>query len=428
MAEEREYKGYWWLPSNPNDKIAGVLHYTPEDGAKLEIFGSFKNAELNDNQAIILGHTSTAKDITLFNCFGSFSITSRAFPVSKYSCHYFLEGRHLNSWDVKCFDWAVVEFDTLNIWCCPTALTFYFQDKGFNLGYSHDREVINETVIEDAKIALRDVVSFSSDHLEPKVKQCTQLKIERDGSDLDDFLRIIHIYRQFVSLATLIPCESAEITLYSNDDYQDLGEGNKNYRESVLYCKEFDSVKNEKAFVKAVSNSLFHYTDISDRYSEILKKWFVDTKVLGPIREHLIDSITHKPYFSSVDFLIVVQALEGFWWRLRDSNYKSSNNISPKKRTSLETIIEQLKNEFGDISKTQINTINVAQVVDSRHYLSHFVDKSTKPNAVDGIELLLLSRKLRQLLVCCLLSTVGFSNNEINKMILESHNTIFRED
>ena len=29
LSEEHIFKGYWWLPENPNNKLAGILTYTP---------------------------------------------------------------------------------------------------------------------------------------------------------------------------------------------------------------------------------------------------------------------------------------------------------------------------------------------------------------------------------------------------------------
>lgn len=34
--EKLECKGYWWLPNNPNETIAGVLTYIPNEKILLE--------------------------------------------------------------------------------------------------------------------------------------------------------------------------------------------------------------------------------------------------------------------------------------------------------------------------------------------------------------------------------------------------------
>ena len=39
--EKLECKGYWWLPNNPNETIAGVLTYIPNEKILLELIGTF---------------------------------------------------------------------------------------------------------------------------------------------------------------------------------------------------------------------------------------------------------------------------------------------------------------------------------------------------------------------------------------------------
>lgn len=57
---------------------------------------------------------------------------------------------------------------------------------------------------------------------------------------------------------------------------------------------------------------MFDYNLISEQYPKIIHKWYNDKEDIAPIRAHLIDSIQNTKIFSSIDFLIVVQALEDF--------------------------------------------------------------------------------------------------------------------
>lgn len=130
-----------------------------------------------------------------------------------------------------------------------------------------------------------------------------------------------------------------------------------------------------------------------------------------------------KRTFSSVDFLIVIQAIEGFWWRFRDDVYKQKNNISHKVQTKLKIILKELILEFEDIERLKLREINVDEVVDSRHYYSHFVHKVTKSYAKDGLELYNLTCQIRKLLICCILNFVGFTNDRIANIVKESNSS-----
>ena len=75
MTELRIIKGYWWISNSPDEKVAGVLTYTPGDSLMLEIIGQLKpNVSAveefinSENEDVIYGLSSDAKKITLINC------------------------------------------------------------------------------------------------------------------------------------------------------------------------------------------------------------------------------------------------------------------------------------------------------------------------------------------------------------------------
>ena len=69
LDQKLEYKGYWFLPSAPDNKVAGILTYYPNEKIVLELIGCFSNSlsELFEHkeESVIYGSTSDAKLITL---------------------------------------------------------------------------------------------------------------------------------------------------------------------------------------------------------------------------------------------------------------------------------------------------------------------------------------------------------------------------
>jgi len=64
MMDKFEYKGRWWLPDKPEKRISGTLRFTPNEGAILELIGSFKDTkDINKmlEPEIILGISSNGK-------------------------------------------------------------------------------------------------------------------------------------------------------------------------------------------------------------------------------------------------------------------------------------------------------------------------------------------------------------------------------
>ena len=62
-----ERKGYWWLPEEPEIKLAGILHFDGIKSPALELFGAFrKSDELRTD--VIWGETAEAERVTLCDC------------------------------------------------------------------------------------------------------------------------------------------------------------------------------------------------------------------------------------------------------------------------------------------------------------------------------------------------------------------------
>ena len=158
---------------------------------------------------------------------------------------------------------------------------------------------------------------------------------------------------------------------------------------------------------------LFVYETIKDSFPSIIRRWY-EEKNSFPIRSHLIDSVGHRGTFCSNDFLIVAQAVEGYYCR-----YK-------KDGLGITGILKNLRRDFSDIAILELSDEDIDCIRDSRHYFSHLLPPGKKEHVVDGLQLYNLNHKLRKLLLCCLLSFIGFSNEEINKIFAKSNNSFLR--
>lgn len=72
LDQKLEYKGYWYLPTAPEDRVAGVLTYHPNEKIILELMGCFGEYSWSiltkrEEDPVILGRTADGKDITLIN-------------------------------------------------------------------------------------------------------------------------------------------------------------------------------------------------------------------------------------------------------------------------------------------------------------------------------------------------------------------------
>lgn len=91
LDQKLEYKGYWYLPTEPDGRVAGVLTYYPNEKIILELMGCFGEFSWSlltkrEEEPVIFGRTAEGKDITLINSIRSLKINSGAdFPLVRYT-------------------------------------------------------------------------------------------------------------------------------------------------------------------------------------------------------------------------------------------------------------------------------------------------------------------------------------------------------
>lgn len=444
LDDKIEYRGFWYLPSDPENSVAGTVTYYPNEKIVLELIGSFGDSLMdvfkdNKEETILYGKTSDAKDITLLQCRQSYSLNfSARFPILRFTCDYMIVGKHIIGLDEKCQYWAVVRIPELTHWCHPEAIGLnYLNGDGekdlsrialsFNIKYRDEENIIDEVQIdENTSIVLLRGVSFneSEQRLRPKIEQYTYIEVrKKNATSIKDLLSDIFMFEQFLSFATLKIVKCSSITLYDQEQYQE-GKGQKYYKAIEVIHPFFDRQDLKSQPTKAY-DFLFNHATIKEVYPDILRKWYNEPMELAPIKGHLISSLEKKKVYSSVDFLIVVQAIEGFYRRFRSAKYRKEHNIEGKASSKLHPMLTELLSEFSDIDLLKRNTIDIDVVVDSRIYFSHFMPKTSSLKAIDGWELLEEARKLRILLLCCVLSLLGFNNEQINDVLNKSNSRLF---
>lgn len=422
--DDFEYKGYWYLPDCEDHQVAGILTFVANDSAILELIGDIDAHDEplmaifeQKSHAVIWGVNSDAKRITLFNChlIGKHLNSSCHFPIMRYSVQFIITGKYVRSCDELAFDSCHVEIPALTQWCFPAAIqqSILFKDDkstvkelSLTIDIEQTEHPIVSVDVEGTTIELHRTITYCGDLRCPKTEQSTSLVIKKPQKDyLGSFLHDIHIYEQFLSFAVLSDVSASNILLQDDDLYQELDNGRKIYKKILLhYVRKERSKWNDKNV-----NFLFEYDAIKDNYPNIIKKWYLESDDITPIRTHLIESIKQKNNFSSLDFLIVFQAIEGFAIRFLYGDKSSTKNK-----------LTFLLRDFSDITQLKCNEIDIDAAVNSRHYYSHFFKKSKGTKVLDGIELFYLTRRLRKVLICCMLTFIGFSHEDINKLLSQS--------
>jgi hypothetical protein len=376
------------------------------------------------NAAVIHGISSDAKKVTLFNCYSWVSYNFCApFLLTNYNCQFAVIGKYLISLKDLVFNKIQILSPQLSKWLHPGAIenVIHFKNENkikkitYSVNTKNDTNLKFETVLAGGyKLTILGGSNINStdDLLSVNLEQQTYFEIEfiNNKTDLFTLYNKAQLFAQFISLATLSPIIFSRILFFDVDDFQSIENGEK-YINSV----ELFRIERNEDFSRLIKRHdlLFDFSRIQNIFKDVIHEWFDKDKVIAPIRKHLIDSISSKSYFSSLDFLIVIQALEGFHRRFVN-----------KSRMDLSERIEQLIDMNIEIDIISNCKINLIDVVNSRHYYSHFFPKEANVLPLDGRPLYILTKKLRVLLICCTLQIVGFDNETINDIIKSSNNII----
>ena len=418
LSEPFEYKGYWWLPSASGNKVAGVLSYKPGERITLELIGSFSNESdavvsfINKkDESVIHGQLENAKKVTLLQCYPSGNVNlSSFFPIIRYTCIYCFIGRLYSGMDDEGNFRIDVHFPELSYWCHPGMLRESFMEdkehQGMIISFSFDAnmggKLIDEVELDDGiKIALKGGASLSGDHarLNNDIGQSSWVEISsRDRISFNKLLSCVYKFEEFLSLATMRVAEVSEMTFYDEEYYQEIEEGRKIHHDISFISSHWRGKDTEKV---DTIRFLFCYDDIKERFGELIRAWYADKNDMYPVRNNLVDSLEKKRVFSNMDFLILARALDGYCIR---SKYKGS--ITNRMKAVME--------KFSDVTKIERDNINIDELVDSRDYYAHFMPRARKKNVLDGFELHTLTKKVRRLVICCVLSDLGYDNAAID--------------
>lgn len=419
-----EYKGYWWLPKSPDDQVAGSLTIEPDGKMKLELYGGFGNE--NDDamyffepkiEPVIFGRcyapNSNMKDISLFTCGGAvrFNLGS-TFIMTSYSCHYGLIGIHVESMNTPAFFKAQVDYDDLVYWCPSNNIKTSLNENHISLDVdiSH-RDVVPLSSVEfndGLTLNLMDGVTFSISYPKMSFEQGTFIEIIKDEISAKDILSVVRNFERFFTVATLVVQEHCRIMLQSKREFQEFDNGEIRYHSIELIVPLYE---NGKKVENRSHEFLFRYADVAKDFENIYSKYCGD-KSINQIWNNLIYSLERNRVFTSNDFLVVVQALDGFAIRYR-------------KYHGLLNELKGLRDEFYGVKGiNQLTDDDLLAAKGSRHYYSHILKMEEKESkhAVEGSELLNITRKLRLLLICCVLSFLGMDVERINELVSKCNN------
>ena len=404
------FHGEWWVPARADHdielmflqpegmmgherKYTGTLTYHGNQDSTLELYhtpSNFQSKHYHQND-VIWGRDANGHIFTLFNVI-KYGQQLGDFSCTKFVVAYILIGEHvLSAYDAH-FKKCIVEFPYLRNWAFHdnVAQTNSGTHVFFKTPFYSEKllETINEEGVWwrlwQGQTTERNIYTL-------KIEQTTTLEIEASEA-LSILLCMKHIeeFAQFLSIA-----------LYGDQNPSDIKFENKeNKHESVLLFKKDASV-NPRVL------SLIKFGILKEKLPIMLNTWHQNFEKMSPISSYLIESLQKKNRFDVPDFLIIAQALDGFYKRF--ANKKDGKDIR-----KYEEQIEILLNQFIGVKAIERCHIKPEVLTDSRNYYSHLFPDEEIKSAVKGEDLYWLTEKCKILLTCCILNMLGLTNKEIN--------------
>lgn len=404
------FHGKWWVPAkaDPHNRLSplltvpegreskcmGTLVYHGDKDSTLELYTDPNNIngryyKYND---VMWGKDANQMRYTLFNVF------MKDEPLGDFTKHSFdvgliLVGDHVLSLDEIRFSECTIQFPYLRNWAFHNNISFKKETSNHHYILSAENQwkpLLEVEMDNQTKWVLRDKYIPKQTEYDLTITQVTEFFVKSHGFSVHDCIQQIREFAQFLSIALYCDQNPTEIILMNKEKT----------RRSQLLFKGLKSIEPQK-------NNLIKYDDLKEKVPSMLKIWHENYERISPISDYLINSLQEKSVFDAPDFLILAQALDGYFKRF--VNKKNGNNIQ-----KYEDQIKILLKQFSDVEVVQKCKINPVVLKDTRHKYSHLYPDEETSLALDRDDLYWLAEKCKILLTCCILNMLGLNNNEIN--------------
>jgi hypothetical protein len=457
MENELTLKGDWWLPSTPDIKVRGEAVYTLGEGITLVLegqlleesprFGSSKFI----NPEIILGFSTTGKEVTLRKClqtgarqsfFGDVHETTFHVTMMFVGCHFLTEE------SVK-FRGFTIQYANLNYW---------MNKRGISTDYKDGVYTANCFQPEDTKFEVGDLmgsfsisVSFLDNMESVNIVEKGLVKTWSDkGLPADEHFQFFKHIQDFLTFAILKPTLPLRIEGFTDTKIEKLTSGKEDHVPIGVYYPV--AARISKPSKVHPSNMLFNLSLVEARIQDLVQKWISRSEILQPVYNLYFSTLYNPQVYSELKFLTLAQAVETYHRRVFGGKYQTDEqyldglyrtlvsalpaDIDRDFRDSLKNGKLRYANEYSFRKRLELLTAHVAKIVpltfiesgnrqkefaqrvsDTRNYLTHYSPELKEKSASTGKEYYELTDKLRSLIEICLLEEMGFEAGTISELV-----------
>lgn len=465
MTERFEIKGLWFLPSNKDKKVSGVLRFDPVEGSYLELIGSLdENISLQDfnsldNGAIILGTSVDSESITLYHCYLSSrekkSVRNEiAGPIKEtFFVNFILNGYHFENEESFKFNTIASSLQNFDEWLDISGFQIDHEktiENLYSINYIKPKDIqfdLHENHNGKFTFHVSRPHVYSQKH-EYIIQEAWLELNSRNEIGLQEIRQLLNRFQNFLTMGVYQSVYPQKIILYNNNLKNDFGMAGKYRKPIKFYYSSSRQRKNKKE--KHSFEMLFNYTKIKDVFPLIIKNWFENYDRLSPAFNLLFDQFYNGAIFNENTFLNLAQSAETLHSRIYDHTKIPKEEYEAMKKEILEKLPQyhswmkeqlhfgnhlDLSQRLTELTEKYSNEVIdkiipeksnfVSQVKNLRNYYTHY-SKSLEKKVIPERDLLFLSERLKMLLVSGFLFEIGIPKELSNTLFKNASPNLFR--
>jgi ApeA N-terminal domain 1 len=490
VLESRELQGYWWLPSLPEGKIPGTLHFSQAD-IRLELLGGFAQtlvathvdeAEQGEGprevtvdfasfvafQPRILGEARNGKAVTLELCNGRSLATG--FPrltTSEYGPRFVLVGAWYEPDEEVAFDEIAIRFSDLDTWASVSGFAtkyFWTEDrKSFASIESTFTPPKDIEVALDEETTLRFEFPYTMSGMRPvttelHITQAATIGIAfaaEKPANIERSLTYVAVLRNFLALAVGRPIRVLSVRGFHNppaDAETDRFTGLDPQKLEVEILYRLVGLPEPAERELHPTEMLFTVGQVHPKLEEVLSTWFAKQELLGPVLARYFHLVHTPPTSREQEFENLTRVLETHHRLVAGPAAKTTEHLE-RLAAILSAVPAEHREWLGNrLEYSHESTLSqrlkialarcpeiATRVVGNSEACSSFarkvsltrnyethLDPGNREEAAQGAELVALTYQLRALVEITLLLEIGFSCEEI-AAIFERQDVRYRQ-
>lgn len=451
ITEQHINSGYFWLPSQPENKIPGTLKISDGGKIELEIIGNFDNSlkSFNDDPTLkrIVGHIEEDGYVTLDDCFyKEKNISFGCISKSLVHVHKVLSGAHYEENEELIFSTFRFAVEGLDEWLniCGIKVDYDFANKTATIKYESPPE---ESFTLSNGLQLTFTFGWTLPgapvFTEAKITQKAYIKLSSEEPiPLTDFISTAHKITNLLCFALDETVSIKDVSATSIELQTKLSEGEyrpvpiKIFYPSLSFSETPPKIK--------WHSMLFRFPQIRENAAEIFNSWLNAYEVIEPALNLYFASKTGAHKYLNGKFLSLAQGLETYHRRTSDETRMAeeeyemlvSNLLETCPREKQKWLSERLKysNEINlgtrikrviepfkkHIGSSEVRSKVIRSIVNTRNYFTHY-DETLKNDAASGEKLWYLCMKMEAIFQLRFLRELGFTSKQIEILVNNCH-------